>query len=58
MPREDLTRNGIRFDAPVLYVLDRGERNGELMRAFPGRRPYVYDYDGGTGRGSLGPLAP
>jgi len=57
MPREDMTRNGIHFDAPVLYVLDLGERNGELLRAFPDRRAYVYDYDGGAGRGSLTPLA-
>jgi hypothetical protein len=53
MDRRDLTRNGIHFDQSVLYVLDLGERNVELLRAFPGRRAYVYDYDPETRTGHL-----
>jgi len=45
MPEEDLTRNGTRFDGPVLYVIDRGMHNPELLKQFPGRRPYVFEYD-------------
>jgi 4-amino-4-deoxy-L-arabinose transferase-like glycosyltransferase len=58
MPRKDLTRNGIHFDGPVLYVHDLGERNGELLRAFPGRHAYIYEYDGKTGRGRLSSYGP
>jgi hypothetical protein len=45
MPIGDLTRNGIHFDAPVLYVRDRGPENDDLMRRFAGRRAYIYEYD-------------
>lgn len=55
MPREDLTRNGIHFDGAVLYVIDLGDRNSELLRAFPGRHAYVYQYERRTGTGSLTP---
>lgn len=55
MPRADLTRNGIHFDGAVLYVLDLGERNSELLRAFPGRQAYVYEDEKRTGNGRLTP---
>jgi hypothetical protein len=53
--RRDLTRNGIHFDGPVLYVHDLGARNPELLRAFPGRQAYVYEDELGTGNGRLTP---
>ena len=45
LPPRDLARNGIHFDGPVLYVLDRGPLNREMLRRFPGRRAYVWEYD-------------
>jgi hypothetical protein len=51
----DLTRNGTRFDGPVLYVQDRGPANKELLAAFPKRMPYIYEFDAAAGRGSLRP---
>lgn len=56
MHRADLTRNGIHFDAPVLYVLDLGDRNDELLRALPDRRGYLYVFDPATRRATLEPL--
>lgn len=54
MPRKDLTRNRIHFDdQPVLYVLDRGERNVEMIDAHPNRRVYYYEYDEETVQGRL-----
>jgi len=53
--RRDLTRNGIHFDGPVLYVHDLGDRNSEMLRAFPGRQAYVYEDERGTGNGRLTP---
>jgi hypothetical protein len=44
-PALDLTRNGLRFDGSVLYVLDRGDRNGTLLAEHPDRKAYVYEYD-------------
>jgi hypothetical protein len=55
MPPGDLTRNGTRFDGPVLYVHDLGPRNAEVLRACPGRAAYVFAYDTRTGRGELLP---
>jgi hypothetical protein len=44
-PLEDLIRNGIHFDASVLYVRDFGPANANLLAAYPGRDAYVYEYD-------------
>jgi len=55
-PPGDLTRNGVEFDGPILYVLDRGDQNGILVDEFPDRRPYVYEDDAAAGRGTLSPL--
>lgn len=39
----DLARNGLEpLGRSVVFVLDRGARNGELRALFPGRRFYVY----------------
>ena len=47
----DLTRNGLDpFDNSVVYAVDRGEKNAELLSALPGRTPYLYAL------GSLRPL--
>lgn len=56
MPAGDLTRNGTRFDGPVLYVLDRGIDNDALLARHPGRSAWVYEYDKKTGHGRLSPL--
>ena len=46
MPCGDLTRNGISFDKPVLYVHYRGaEENLGLMRQFPERGYYYWHCD-------------
>jgi hypothetical protein len=54
----DLTRNGITFDGPVLYLRDHGVGNRQLVESRPGRKPYVYRYDEKSGRGSLVPWSP
>jgi hypothetical protein len=54
----DLTRNGLRFDGPVLYVLDRDRENAELMKSFPGRKAYRYTLNAGVEPGPLEPLGP
>jgi len=41
----DLTRNGTRFDGPILFVRDFGKKNADLLREFPERSAYYYDYD-------------
>jgi 4-amino-4-deoxy-L-arabinose transferase-like glycosyltransferase len=47
MPCVDLTRNGISFDAPVLYVHYQGaEKNLSLMKHFPKRDYYYWHCDG------------
>jgi hypothetical protein len=53
MPAADLTRNGITWDAPVLYALDRGPDNAILGRRFPDRTLYRYEYDRAAGTGRL-----
>jgi len=55
MPPADLTRNGIRFDAPVLYVRDLGARNQELFDRYEGRMIYYYTYNPGSRQGTLTP---
>jgi len=47
MPSGDLTRNGISFDAPVLYVHYQGaKKNLGLMKHFPEREHYYWHCDG------------
>jgi hypothetical protein len=53
MAATDLTRNGVTWDAPVLYALDRGAGNAQLARAFPGRELYRYVVDRSAGIGRL-----
>lgn len=45
MAEEDAVRNSPRLDGRILYAHDLGERNVELMRAFPGREYYRGTYD-------------
>lgn len=52
-PVQDVPRNGIDFDAPVLFVRDRGDHNGSLLALFPERRAYVYEF--AKGQGSIVP---
>lgn len=54
----DLTRNGIHFDGPVLYVRDRGAKNPELLQKYPGRKAYTWEYDPQSLTGSLIPWTP
>jgi len=44
----DLINNSPGLNDSVLVVLDLGERNSELLAAFPGRTGYVYDEATGT----------
>jgi hypothetical protein len=37
------TRNSPDFNDPILWVLDLGERNQELMNYYPERKAYLYD---------------
>jgi hypothetical protein len=53
--RHEYTRNGIHFDGRVLYALDLGPRNAELMALHPNKRAYLWDFDRTTGRGKLVP---
>lgn len=53
MPPGDLTRNGIHFDGPVLYVLDLKEKNRLIMDALPHRRFYTFEYEYKDKRGIL-----
>jgi hypothetical protein len=49
----DQTRNGLDPAADsVIYVLDGGERNAEVLATYPGRRPYIYE------KGVLKPILP
>lgn len=57
MRRTDLARNPPTLDAPVLYVHDLPGREGELLRAFPGRSLHAYERDGRDApRGRLVPV--
>jgi hypothetical protein len=53
MPRGDLTRNGISFSGDVLYVLDLGVENRQLLETLPGRKAFTYTYDPSLRRGFL-----
>ncbi|MFC1592236.1 ArnT family glycosyltransferase, partial [Thermodesulfobacteriota bacterium] len=41
---------------PVVYAVDRGQRNPELMRAYPDRSYYLWKYEPGPQRFRLVPL--
>jgi hypothetical protein len=45
MEPKDLLRNGVGFDGPVLYALDLGPRNREVLRLHPHRACYLFEYD-------------
>jgi hypothetical protein len=53
MSQYDLARNGIHFDQSVLYVHDQGDSNAKLLRTFPSRSAYIYEYDPATKTGRL-----
>jgi hypothetical protein len=48
------TRNSIDFNGNIVYAVDLGEeKNSRLMRAYPGRRYFVYRRDGAAGQPTL-----
>jgi 4-amino-4-deoxy-L-arabinose transferase-like glycosyltransferase len=51
----DLTRNGIGFNCPVLYVRNLGDKNWSLVEDLD-RDPYVFEYQPHLRRGLLLPL--
>jgi hypothetical protein len=55
MPVTDYIRNGITFDRPVLFALDRGDANRELEDYYSDRACYTYRYDPAVRTGSLTP---
>jgi hypothetical protein len=58
MGAEDLTRNGIGYDGPVLYGLAAPDgRHCDWSRRIHGRQPYLYEWDHANARGVLSPLA-
>lgn len=58
MPVSDYTRNGIDFNAPVIYARDLGELNARLRDYYRDRDCYSYRFDPDTRAGSLTPCAP
>ena len=58
MPVSDYTRNGIDFNAPVIYAWDLGELNTQLRDYYRDRDCYSYRFDPDTRTGSLTPCAP
>jgi hypothetical protein len=58
MPETDYIRNGLAYDAPVLYALDLGDDNRQLETYYPNRACYTYRYDPVRRVGSLAPCAP
>jgi hypothetical protein len=53
----DLTRNGIDYDGPVLYALDRGRvENCRLRLRFGRRQIYQYTWSPASRRGVLAPV--
>jgi hypothetical protein len=54
-PVLDLPRNGIDFDGPVLFVRDLGARNRQLIRHYPERKAYYYEYDPRREKGRVVP---
>jgi hypothetical protein len=58
MGAEDLTRNGIGYDGPVLYGLAAPDgRHCDWARRLHGRMAYLYEWDHPNARGVLTPLA-
>jgi len=55
MKANNCTRNGTRFDGPVLFVQDLGVRNPELLRRYPDRKAYTYVFDSESDTGRLVP---
>ena len=55
MEDEDLTRNGIHFNGPVLYVVDKGPRNEDLRKRYPDRQAFYFEYNESTRTGRLTP---
>jgi 4-amino-4-deoxy-L-arabinose transferase-like glycosyltransferase len=53
MVARDLTRNGVSFDGPVIFALDRPETNAEVIARYPGRAIYRYQYDRERRRGTI-----
>ena len=58
MPPSDYIRNGLTFDTPVLYALDRGDANRLLEDYYSDRACYTYAYDRTRRAGSLAPCQP
>jgi len=56
LPAANLTRNGITFAGSVIYALDRGKLNQEVMAHYRGRSAYTYSYDPAAKKGSLSPV--
>lgn len=53
----DLIRNGLGYGGDVIYVHDKGQRNEELMRYYPGRSFYRYVRHPETVEGKLVPVS-
>jgi len=53
---EDATRNSPFLDTKILYAHDLGDRNRELMAAYPGRKYYRGTYDGALKQSKLEPI--
>jgi hypothetical protein len=58
MPVTDLVRNGVAFDQPVLYAIDRGDLDRELEAYYPDRACYRYRFEPAERAGSLTPCGP
>jgi hypothetical protein len=57
MDARDLTRNGIDYEADVLFALDRGRaKNCQLAATRASRSFYVYAWDVERRQGRLAPL--
>jgi len=44
------------FDASVLVVRDRGDENPQLLRRYPGRKAYYFDFDDASRTGRIVPV--
>jgi hypothetical protein len=56
LAEEDSTRNSPFLDGRILYAHDLGERNKELMAAYPGRAYYRGTYDARLKKPELEPI--
>lgn len=57
MVRDDLLRNGIDLSGSVIYAVDRGEKNIELIDSFPNREIWIYTREENIGEGVLKKVA-